>query len=192
MLAALLSSSALADHGEVETQLTGTTLCVGPLSVQADVRGPEGAAWPAAEPTLREHLETTLRRADVPYDLRESCARARAAVSLSVEARYLDPETYIGFPENAYTYVVTAQVGTLTDAAAEAGVLERPLYSATTSDIVSLQGDAAPLLNVADAVLADLAQAWREDNAVPLAHLLLLAGLGLVLAGVRVALRLVF
>ena len=125
------------------------------------------------------------------YDLRESCAGARAAVSLSVEARYLDPETYIGFPENAYTYVVTAQVGTLTDAAAEAGV-QQPLYSATTSDIVSLRGDAAPLLSVANAVLADLAQAWREDNAVPLAHLLLLAGLGLVLAGVRVALRLVF
>ncbi len=138
---------------------------------------------------LREQLRATLGRAEVRYEMLESCI-GQATVLLSVEARYLEPKTYVGFPDNAYTYVVTAQVGTLTGASGEE--VEDTLYGRATSDIVSVSDRDAQLLGIANPVMNELAQAWRQDNVVPLAQSLIFAGLALLLAAARVALKLVF
>lgn len=179
---------ARADHGHIETRLAGTTLCIGARSVSAVVSGPEGEVQTA--PLVRElleRLEATLEQAGVRYEVLESCVTP--TVLLSVEARYLDPESYVGFPDNAYTYVVTAQVGTLAGALSEE--VEGTRYGATTSDIVSVSDRDAQLLGVAHPIMTDLAQAWRQDNIVPLAQFLIFAGLASLLAMMRVALRLV-
>ena len=181
---------ARADHGQIETRLEGTTLCIGPRSVSAAISGPEGEVQTA--PLVRElleQLEVTLKQTDVRYEVLESCVGS-AIVLLSVEARYLEPETYVGFPDNAYTYVVTAQVGTLTGASGEE--VEDTLYGRATSDIVSVSDRDAQLLGIANPVMNELAQAWRQDNVVPLAQSLIFTGLALLLVAARVALRLVF
>ena len=131
-------------------------------------------------------MQATLSRADVRHEVENSCEGRRAAVLLSLDARYLDPETYLGFPENAHTYVVSVQVGTLADTKDE--VLE-PLYGATTSDIVSINDAEAQLLLVVAPSLNELAQTWRRSNVVSPTQHLAFASLALLLAGVRAALR---
>ena len=102
---------------------------------------------------------------------------------LNLDARYLEPETYVGFPENAHTYVVSAQVGRL--AATDDLVLTELLYGTSTSDIVSIEEN-RELLEVATPTLSELAQAWRQDNIISTRYYFMFAGLALLLVGARV------
>ena len=120
------------------------------------------------------------------HEVQASCAGRRTTVLLSLDARYLDPATYLGFPENAYTYVVSVQVGTLTDAGNE--VLE-PLYGVTTSDIVSVNDIEAQLLSAIAPSLNELAQAWQQSNLVFPVQYLAFTSLALLLVGIRATLR---
>ena len=165
-----------ADHGRVEPQLAGTTLCITPASVQVNLIGPVKPG--RLEQRLREELVSALSLAEVRFKKRASCVGEPAAFSLTLDARYLDPEQYVGFPENAHTYVLTTQVD---------DGLERVRYLATTSDIVALPaGETAELLTVADDPLADFVQVWRDDNTVSLRQQLVFVGVAVLLAMVRI------
>ena len=178
LLAAL--GVALADHGQVVPQLAGTTLCLDPLSVQVEVTGPRGEEQTAPlTHELRRRLEVALTRVEV----RPSCFGHPATLLLNLDARYLDPKTYVGFPENAHTYVVSAQVGRLAET--DDLVLTELLYSTSTSDIISVEEN-RELLEVASPTLSELAQAWRRDNIIPVGDYLVFAGLALLLVGARV------
>ncbi len=121
------------------------------------------------------------------YEVQASCAGQPAAVLLNLDARYLDPETYLGFPANAYTYAVNVQVGTF--AGNENEALEEPRYATTTSDIVSLTDAEAQLLALVEPSLNELAQVWRQGNVVSFAQHLTFVGLALLLVGARAILR---
>ena len=165
-------------------QLSGTTLCLDPLSVQVEVTGPRGEEQTAPlTGELRRRLEVALTRAEVRVEVRPSCFGQPATLLLNLDARYLEPETYVGFPENAHTYAVTAQVGKLAET--DTLALEALLYSATTSDIVSVEEN-RELLEVASPTLSELAQAWRRDNIISTGDYLMFAGLALLLVGARV------
>ncbi len=179
-----LLAFASADHGRIEPQLERTTLCLEPRSVETEVSGPGAPQTAPFKRELREQLEATLSRADVRYEVKGSCEGRRAALLLDLDARYLDPETYLGFPENAYTYVVSLQVGTL----AEDEVLE-PLYVTTTSDIISITDAEAQLLFVVEPSLSELARTWRQSNLVSFAQHLAFSSLALLLVGARAVLR---
>ena len=181
---------ALADHGRIEPQLAGTTLCTEPRSASADVSGPEGEVPVSLKREMRIQLEAHLDRAEVRYEKRRSCVGQRATALLSLEARYLDPETYLGFPENAYTYVVSLQAGAPANAPTEGFLLEKNLYASTVSDIVSITDMEPEFLTIVNSTVGDFAQAWRQDNIVPVAHYLTFIGIALLLALARVTLML--
>ena len=138
---------------------------------------------------MRAQLEARLSRAEVRYERRKSCM-GRATTLLSLEARYLDPETYIGFPENAYTYVVNLQVGTPAAVSTESFVLEKNLYGSTVSDIVSITDMQPQFLTIVDSTVGDFVRAWQQDNKVPTAHYLTFAGIALLFVVARVTLML--
>ena len=145
---------------------------------------------PSLKRKMRAQLEAHLSSAEVRYERRESCAGQRATALLSLEARYLDPETYLGFPENAYTYVASLQVGTPVGVSTENFVLEENLYGSTVSDIIPIKDMKPQFLTIVDSTVADFAQAWQQDNKVPTARYLTFAGAALLLIVARVTLML--
>ena len=106
----LILTPVYADHGAPPPQLGGVRFCLEPSSVQVRL---EAAQPLAVVERVREKvlagLEARLEAENIPYDT--GCAAASGYVLLGLEARFLDPETYVGFPAASYTYVTTAQVG---------------------------------------------------------------------------------
>ena len=82
---------------------------------------------------VAETAQNTLASQGVP--LRVACEGSEAFVLLELYARFLDPATYVGFPADSYTYVVTTQVGTKPADMAET-VLPAGRCAASVSDIV--------------------------------------------------------
>lgn len=185
VLAWLLWTPVWADHGAPAPQLGGVRLCAGAESVQLRLEGvPLGDdARARVREAVLGRLTRALTAAEVPHG--DACAGSNGFVLIALDLRYLDPETYLGFPENSYTYVSTAQVG-----AAPSGAAPREdRYSASASDIIQAEGPAeveAQLLALGEAQISALVGTWLEANRVAARGYLLFAGLGAALAALRV------
>jgi len=195
LLAALVGACGLglfarADHGAPASRLGSVTLCVAPSSVQLTLEPPPRVAESQIVERVREAVLETLRGTlsahAVPFET--DCERAQGFVLLTLYARFLDPETYLGFPPDSYAYVSSAQVGAFVGAAGPETALPGGRYSASASDIVQAPTAAAleaRLVALGEAQSRALARAWREANAPTGRAHLSFAGLGLLLAVLR-------
>ncbi len=107
---------------------------------------------------------------------------------LGLEARFLDPETYLGFPKDSYTYVTTAQVGSFVGAAQPDTALLGRRYTDSASDIFQAQTPGDLVTRLTRLGLDEfnlLVQAWSEANALTPGSVLRFAALGLALAALR-------
>ena len=164
------SGAALA-HGDFAIHLARQTFCVAPASVALTFEGMDEARQAAAREallrTLGAELRSVLAAAEVDVEERASCADADAFVLLVAGVRYLDPRSYIGFGEEAYSYDLSLRVGAL-EAGAAPEELQDLRFAASAGDIHSegetgeafegaLEAQAVPLIG-------SLAAAWWEDN----------------------------
>ena len=178
-----------ADHGAPAPQLGGVTFCLNASSVQLETEAV--TLSPAIHQTVRQKVLGTLQRRletrRIPYT--SDCLATRSYVLLSLYVRFLDPKTYVGFPENSYTYVISAQVGRFIRGVGAEAVLPERIYSASASDIFQA---ATPeklgqrLATLGNAEAASLTRTWLEANAVSLNSYLLFAALGLSLVALRI------
>ena len=177
LLLGCLLNTALA-HGDFPIHLAGQTLCLAPTSVIFDFEEMDAARQAAARDglvqTLRADLTNVLSAANVNLEERATCADADAFVLLTVWVRYLDPRTYIGFGEDAYSYDLSLQVGALAEDALAAGSGDAPVplqnlrFAASAGDIHSEGETGAPFEEAVEAqaapLIGTLAAAWWEDN----------------------------
>lgn len=188
LFGAALLSFAWADHGAPAPRLEGVTLCANPSSVQ--LRLEAAPLPPEANQRVRkvvfENLRGTLESCGVLF--KTDCTGAQGYVLLNVYARFLDPETYLGFPAASYTYVTSAQVGAFVAAPGPETALPGGRYHRSASGIVQAPTAAdleARLVSLGDAQAEELARTYLEANPVALSRYLLFTGLGLALAGLR-------
>ena len=192
MLVLFVFTHAWADHGAPAPQLGGTVLCVEPSSVQ--IRLEAETLLPAVAEQVRAgvsaeifaEMQTRLVAEGVPYGM--GCAATSEYVLLGLEARFLDPETYQGFPEASYTYVTTAQVGSFVKDANPDTALPERRYTGSASDIFQARTPEAleaRLTTLGREEVETLVQAWLEANVVTPSSILRFAALGLVLALLR-------
>lgn len=178
-----------ADHGAPAPQLGGVILCLEPSSVQLETEGI--ALSPAAAQRVRreiaEDLQRRLEAQNVPHTA--DCTSSNSYVLLSLYVRFLDPQTYVGFPKNSYTYVTTAQVGGFTADTTAETVLPESVYSASGSDIfqaATTERLEQHLIKLGETQAEGLVKTWLEANAVTLSSYLLFTALGLSFALLRV------
>ncbi len=182
-----LLSSALADHGAPPPRLGGVTLCLEPASVRLELEDVT-VPGPLANQVVADTAEAagqTLASHGVPT--RATCEGGETFVLLELYARFLDPATYVGFPDNSYTYVVTTQVGAKPDNLAET-VLPEGRYAASVSDIVqaaTAEDLSAQLVALGNKQVRVLAATWREANVVPPRTYLMFAALGMSFLALR-------
>ena len=177
-----------ADHGAPAPQLGGVTFCLDAASVQLET---EGVVFsPVVRQRVRQKvlgmLQTRLKTRNVPYTT--DCSAARSYVLLSLYVRFLDPQTYVGFPEHSYTYVTSAQVGRTVKGAGAETVLPERIYSASASDIFQAatpQQLEQRLVALGEAEAVSLTKTWLEANAVTLRSYLVFTALGLSLIALR-------
>jgi len=184
----LALSLAWADHGAPPPQLGGTVLCVELSSVQVGLEAE--AAPPAVTERVRMEvfsaMQARLETEGVPY--RTDCAAVSGYVLLGLEAHFLDPETYLGFPKDSYTYVTTAQVGSFVGAAQPDTALPGRRYTGSASDIFQALTPGDLVTRLTGLGLDEfnlLVQAWSEANALTPGGVLRFAALGLALALLR-------
>ena len=177
LLLGCLLNTALA-HGDFPIHLAGQTLCLAPTSVIFDFEEMDAARQAAARNELVRELRTDLTNvlaaANVNLEEQTSCAADDAFVLLTVGVRYLDPRTYIGFGEDAYSYDLSLQVGALDEDALAAGSGDAPVtlqnlrFAASAGDIHSEGETGAPFEEAVEAqaapLIGTLAAAWWEDN----------------------------
>ncbi len=177
-----------ADHGAPAPQLGGTVLCVEPSSVQVRLEAAWGVSSRAAvvERVRREVLaafQELLEAGNVPYDT--DCVASSGYVLLGLEARFLDPETYQGFPEGSYTYVTSAQVGSfIPDASIDTALPERR-YTGSASDMQAGTANALETHLIAFGREFGVLVVWSEVNTVAPLSYPRFAALGPVLAVLR-------
>ena len=176
LLLGCLLNTALA-HGDFPIHLAGQTLCLAPTSVIFDFEEMDAARQAAARNELvrelRADLTNVLATANVNLEEQTSCAADDAFVLLTVGVRYLDPRTYIGFGEDAYSYDLSLQVGALEDALAAGSestpvTLQNLRFAASAGDIHSEGEIGAPFEEAVETqaapLIGALAAAWWEDN----------------------------
>ena len=167
-------SGTVAAHQEQEFHLAGARFCVDPASAQAVLNLPSPARAASSrkilERDLLETLTAALARSGVAYEVRDRCAGAPDYTLLVADVRYLDPKTYIGFGDGAYTYTLFLQVGGYRGAAAvrRDGRLLTNRYNAWRSEIYA-EGDAGGpfdpfVVGEAARLAGGLAAYWWEDN----------------------------
>lgn len=183
----LMLAPVYADHGAPPPQLGGVGFCVEPSSVQVRlVTAQPAAVVERVREEVLTRLQMKLEAENIPYDT--DCATASGYVLLGLEARFLDPETYVGFPEASYTYVTTAQVGSFVTNADPDTALSERRYTGSASDIFQARTPEAletRLVALGQAQVGMLVQAWLEANAVTSGSYLRFAALGLALAALR-------
>ena len=188
LVLSFILSPVWADHSAPAPQLGGVTLCLEPSSVQLEIESV--VLSPTARQNVRQAvLDTLQKRLETLNISHTSDCTAGSYVLLSLYVRFLDPQTYLGFPENSYTYVTAAQVGGFViDAQAET-VLPESVYSASASDIfqAATPGELERrLVGLGEAEVEALTQTWVEANAVTPSSYLLFAAFGLSFAVLRV------
>jgi len=178
-----------ADHGAPAPQLGGVTLCAESSSVQLETEGValSRKASRSVRQTIFSALQRQLETQNIPYT--SDCNTAKNYTLISLYVRFLDPQTYVGFPKNSYTYVTTAQVGSFVGNADAETVLPERVYSASASDIFQAETPEKleqRLVSLGETEGAALTQTWVEANAVRPGSYLLFAALGLSFALLRV------
>lgn len=166
LLGSALAGSWAAAHGEgAGVQLRGAVLCVDPSSAAVKFVGVPAARQRQAarlRPALHAALLGALRAGRVRHEVRASCGQHRGVTRLQVEVRYLDPETYVGFGDPAYSYVMGLRVG-LTGVGAAS-----PSFSSSWNDIHSEARTGrtfeAALGTLGRVQAQDLVRAWRQVN----------------------------
>lgn len=187
LVVALHLTTALADHGAPPPRLGGLTLCLDRASVRLGLEATT-LPGPLASRVVTgafDRATATLTGQKVP--LRTNCERADGYVLLELYARFLDPKTYLGFPANSYTYVVTTQVGQKPADAAQT-VLPNGRYVASTSDIIQAatpENLTEHLVSLGEAQARALAATWRAANVVPARSYAVFAALGMSLLALR-------
>ena len=183
----LILTPVYADHGAPPPQLGGVAFCLEPSSVQVRL---EAAQPVAVVERVREKVlavvEKMLEAENIPYDT--GCAAASGYVLLGLEARFLDPETYQGFPAASYTYVTTAQVGSFVKGANPDTALPERRYTGSSSDIFQARTSEAletRLVALGQEEFGLLVRVWSEANTVAFGSYLRFAALGLALAVLR-------
>ena len=168
LLAACLLSASLA-HEQMDNHLARTALCADSDSVRAVVETPVQQRGRTAETTITRRLGETLGTmlAASEVEIRDdSCRGADGYIVLSADVRYLDPESYIGFGTDPYTYEVSLRVGAYVNREAE--MLKSVQYAARTSDIYPEGDRDAPLEEEIVAqgrtLTRRLISFWWEDN----------------------------
>lgn len=180
-------STAFADHGAPAPRLEGVTLCLEPASIRLeleDVTLP-GPLANRVITAVTEVAQNTLASQGVRT--KDICGDGETIVLLELYARFLDPATYVGFPKNSYTYVVTAQVGAKPADPTET-VLPEGRYAASVSDIVqaaTAEDLSAKLVALGNEQVRVLAATWREANVVPLQTYLTFAALAVSFLALR-------
>lgn len=164
-------------HEDAEFHLAGLRFCVDPNSVQVRLEMPNGERAVAGQRSLRQALRADLRNVlgatGVRADFAESCADSPTYTILTVEARYLDPESYVGFEPRSYAYVVYMQVGRHDGLASllENQLLPDNRYNAYTSEIYAEPEGGemveAFMVEPAETLVWKLAGFWWEDNPLP-------------------------
>ena len=180
-------SSAFADHGAPPPRLEGVTLCLEPAPVRLELEDVilPGTLANQVIADVAEAAQNTSASQGVPT--REACGANEAFVLLELYARFLDPTTYVGFPDDSYTYVVTTQVGSKPADMAET-VLPEGRYAASVSDIVqaaTAEELSAELVSLGNGQVRVLAAVWREANVVPSRTYLMFAALGVSFLALR-------
>ena len=161
-------------HENQEFHLAGTNFCVDPASVQVvlDLPGPQQPAstQKALKRDLSKMLEAALSSSQVSYRVLNSCADVRDYTLLVADVRYLDPETYVGFGEQAYNYNLFLQVGDYDDAASVQRTQQLPTdrYNAFLSEIYVEGDEGRPfepfVVREGSELVQGLAAYWWEDN----------------------------
>ena len=195
-----LFSLAWADHGAPEPRLGGVHFCTDAASVQVTVQGEGEARRERLERRMSTEFLAGLREQPTasggPHRSDAEAPCTDGYVVLGVYARYLDPETYLGFPDASYTYVTTTQVGAYAATLTPETSLPESVYTASASDIVQAPTDEAlrrELSALASLQGEALSQTWVAANVVaPFRYALfgvLAVGLVLARAVVTVGLR---
>ena len=185
--------AAWADHGAPAPQLGGVKPCLESASVQLSL---EAVTLPGAETervraAIYEYLRGSLQKNNIAYD--DLCSSSPSFVLLGLYVRYLEPETYVGFPPNSYTYVTTGQVGQFSPRPTTDTVLTPSRYAASVSEIFQAATSerlARRLIVLAQQEEVDtFIRTWLLANTLTTLRLLPFAALGLLLAGLRVLTR---
>lgn len=152
-------------HGEtLRPELRQVTLCTAPSSVRVvfgDMASPgQRQAQVRLERALQAALGRGLQTAGVRRRPQTSCARSDAGVRLVAQVRYLNPKTYVGFGDPAYSYSLSLTV-------ARPGTAG-PRFVASHSDIHSESRTGrsfeTEVVRWGAELLDDLATAWRKAN----------------------------
>ncbi len=154
----------------MDYHLAGTAFCVDSDSVRVVIKTPVQQRGRTAETTITrrlwETLGTMLAASEVEVRDEPSCRGADGYLVLSADARYLDPETYLGFGTDPYSYEVSLRIGAYVDREAE--MLRSIQYAARISDIYPEGDRGAPL---EEEIVAQgrtlthrLVGFWWEDN----------------------------
>ncbi|MBB5234313.1 hypothetical protein [Deinococcus budaensis] len=189
-------------HGEEASDLRGVTLCLDGASVQVKVEEMPSARAAQVQrelaSALTQSLTSTLKRAKVRHQVRPSCEGRRGLTHLQAEVRYLNPRTYVGFGDPAYSYQVALRV---TDPPASRPGLAQATgtareFQAAWSDIHSeartVRAFAPVVAGWGEETVRDLVLVWRRDNPSlaerlaqqgPLTLGLLGVGVGTLIAG---------
>lgn len=174
-------------------QLIGVRPCVQTSSVQLVLEEvPLEIDTERVRRAVYDYLLRTLQGAGIAYD--DLCPSSDTFALFGVYARFLDPQSYIGFPPSSYTYLTTGQLGRFSPQPTFDTVLTTPLYTTSLSEIFQADGADAlsrRLVALGNGQVDDFVKHWLEANAVPPRMYGLFAALGALLAGLRVLPRLV-
>lgn len=168
-------------HGDAKFDLTefhlaGMTLCVDPESVQARLDIPNqsraGTAHTELTRALTERLEYIFSHTGTDADFLPSCTGSETYTLLTAEVRYMDPEIYVRYGRQPYSYTLSIQVGrhSSPEELRALGMLPDNQYFAHTSDTFP-EGDSELTFEQfvpwqAPPLIGQLASHWLEDNPV--------------------------
>lgn len=186
-LTLLLLTVVQAHESVSPVQLAGVRPCVQTSSVQLGLEAvPVGADAEGIKQEVYSYLTRSLQRARVPFD--DLCPGNPHFVLVSIYARFLDPETYLGFPPSSYTYLISGQLGMFSPQPTPETVLTPSLYATSVSEIFQAEGARAleqRLVLLGRAQVDDFLRHYHEANTVPLLFYGLFAALGTALVSLR-------
>lgn len=163
-----LAGNALS-HGETTSDLSGVSLCVDARAAQVTLEELPAARAAGVQARLasglRQSLLNALKDTQIPYDAPPSCQGRSGMTQIRAEVRYLDPQTYQGFGDPAYSYAVMVRVSGPPD---PPQAQPKRGFSAGYSEIHSESRTGRPFEAVvgqwAGELSSDLAQVWQRGH----------------------------
>lgn len=159
----MVCGTALAHH-PLPAQLRGAQLCLDASSVDATIESEgrrfTGAAATDLDEALYGAIDSMLETLRVTWSEEIMCAPTTDRLQASIQARYLNPETYRNFPDETYSLVVSLLIEPAIGTDRNFAHVVSELYSE------SEQGHTidAHLTRRAQEAAVQLAVAWWEAN----------------------------